>query len=445
MAGAPSGGFSCGCPISKNISVSFTAPSPAPGNGYLVKWRRSGSGDAYTTLTAAGSPVTISNVPVCTDIEVVVQSQCDNSQLSAPQTTTVSAYTANLCDDNINLSHTHNGFYTYPEILLDATSAPGDVILTYDVIDRPNRISVYNTAGNLVVTSGWKGIATYPGPWGASLNTATSGTVTIPYSSDCYYRVLVESVTNSSYADTCNIAVTCPTTGGGGGGPVDPTITLQSCSAGFGTYRIDGTYNTNFKIALSASGNLTNTDTNGSCARLEGVITSSTGPSTSSNSSPIVSSGSAAIGAGNTVFLSLTIPNTGYLTINTSLFAVNSSNSGVSGQLEIFEVNGTAKTGITQSVCSRVNNGVVGCGTVADNYQWEAIQCSTGNTTTLITDTNLDYNGNVIQTGTVYKSSPAAISECYTILSYVGLTTSSYNVALYSTVTDCNSSSCVQL
>jgi hypothetical protein len=291
-----------------------------------------------------------------------MQSQCDNSQISTAQLTTVTADPDYVCGDTINGSHTHNGFYTYPNYLLNVQGATDTVTLTYDVTTKPNRFTVYDAAGNLVVTSGWRGTATYAGPWGTSLSTLSTGTISFSKGTGCFFRLLVESVTDVSTQDAFTVGLSCPVTGD----PPVVTITYLSCSSGYGTYRVDAPSGTNLKIKLTASGSLTNNSVSGYCARLDGNITSSTGPSDSEVSAVVTTTGSAAIGANNSLFVDVTVPGAGYLVINTSLYTVNSSAGTTTGSLAIFEINGTAAN-IAQSVCVQNTTGVVSCG--APTYQ----------------------------------------------------------------------------
>ena len=358
---APPSGSTCACPITKTVTVTFTGSTPAPSNGYIVGYRAANAAvdTAYTYVSPnpTSSPVTISNVPVCEDLEVVVQSQCDNSQVSAAQTTTISAYSDYICGDTINPSHTHNGYYAYPDYLLNVQGATDTVTITYDVVTLPNRFTVYDSNGNLVITSGWRGIAAYSGPWGASLNTTTTGSISFSKGSNCFYRLLVESSTNTSTQDTFSAVISCPT----GGSPVTPTITYLSCSSGYGSYRIDAPSGTNLKVKLTATGSLTNSSVNGSCAQLQGSLVSSTGPSDNEVSSTVATGPTiVSIGSSNSLFVDVTIPGAGYLVINTSLFTINSSASMTSGTLTIFEVNGSAAS-ITQSVCAQNSTGTVSC------------------------------------------------------------------------------------
>lgn len=347
----------CGCPITKTLTVSFTGSTPAPSNGYIVKWAIPNGPWNYVSPNPTSSPVTIPNVPACETVTVVMQSECDNSQVSAEQTTTVAGATLYDCGDTITASHTHSGFYSYPDYILDVRGATADVTLTYDVIDKPNRISVYDDMGNLVITSGWRGVAAYSGPWGASLNTTTTGLITFTKSAGkCFYRVLVESSTDVSFQDSCTIAISCPTTSAN----VIPTITYQSCTDGYGSYRIDAPSGTTMKISLSVAGSLTNNSVSGYCARIFAGIASSTGPDATAVSNTILTGGTATVGALNALFVNVTVPGSGYLVINTTATTINSSPSMTNGALRIFEVNGTT-VDYTQSVCIGETSGIVVC------------------------------------------------------------------------------------
>lgn len=364
----------CGCPITKSLQVAFTGSSPAPANGYIVKWRIDGSGNEYTQVypNPTSSPVTITGVPACEDIEVVMQAQCANSQVSATQTIIATAYPSTGCGTTINASHTHNGYYLYPEYLLDLQAAASNITLIYDVLNKPNRIRVYDDTNNVVADSDWRGVAAYGGQWGTSLNTPSTGTLSfVKASGKCFYKLVIESITDVSFQDACQISITCPVTG-----PVTPIITLLSCSSGYGSYRIDAAASTSMKVKLTASGSLTNNSVNGYCARLEGSIDSSTGPSDIQVSGVVTTTGGATIGTNNSLYVDVIIPSSGYAIINTSVFTVNSLAGSTTASLNIFEVNGSA-TNISQSVCVQNSTGIVNCGTSSlQNYFATKYSCS---------------------------------------------------------------------
>lgn len=351
----------CGCPITKTLTVSFTGSTPAPSNGYIVKWAIPNGAWNFVSPNPTSSPVTIPNVPACQNVTVVMQSQCDNSQVSAEQTTIATGSTLYACGATITGSNTHNGFYTYPNYILDVRGATADVTLTYDVIDRPNRLSVYDDQNNLVVTSGWRGVAAYSGPWGASLNTTTTGVITFTKSvGKCFYKLVVESSTNVSFQDSFTVGVSCPTTPA----TVIPTITYQDCLNGYGSYRIDAPSGTNMKISLSVAGSLTNNSINGWCSRIFAGIASSTGPDATAVSNVIQTGGTATVGANNSLFINVTVPGSGYFIINTTATVINSDSAMTNGAFRIFEINGTpinSSVDNTLSVCVTSTSGVVVC------------------------------------------------------------------------------------
>jgi len=351
----------CGCPITRTLTVTFTGSTPAPSNGYIVKWAIPNGAWNYVTPNPTSSPVSIPNVPACENVTVVMQSQCDNSQVSSEQTIVATGSTLYDCGDTITASHTHNGFYSYPDYILDVRGATADITLNYDVIDKPNRLSVYDDLGNLVATSGWRGVAAYAGPWGSSLNTTTTGLITFTKSAGkCFYRLLVESSTDVSFQDTCTINIACPTTPA----TVTPTIEYLDCLNGYGSYKISAPSGTTMKVSLSVAGSLTNNSVSGWCARINASISSSTGSSANAISNTILTGGTATVGANNSLFVNVTVPGSGYFVINTTALVVNSNAEMTNGAFRIFEINGVAipsNVDNTLSVCVAETSGVVNC------------------------------------------------------------------------------------
>ena len=78
---------------------------------------------------------------------------------------------------NININTASYEFVNLGLFALDVEGAD-EVNINWDVHERPNRITLYDN-GNVLETTGWRGVADYGGPWGAPpLNTATFGTIT---------------------------------------------------------------------------------------------------------------------------------------------------------------------------------------------------------------------------------------------------------------------------
>jgi hypothetical protein len=183
----------------RSISVSFTAASPAPANGYIVKWKKVSeptSSFVQVLPNPTASPVIISNVPACDDIDVVVQASCGPGFTSQEVTAVATGLGVALkcgCGyqgdiDNMNL-------YIYPSIPIDFTGVQNGstITLAYDSISRINRFEIYNvTDSTITVSSGWAGLANYPGPWGASINTPTTGDITFIYDNTKTYVLNVQ-------------------------------------------------------------------------------------------------------------------------------------------------------------------------------------------------------------------------------------------------------------
>lgn len=86
------------------------------------------------------------------------------------------------CGDGIvQGGYAGTSYYVYPNQNVTGTTTPL-VYLYWEVYDRPNIISVYDSTGQRY-TTGWVGYAAYSGPWGPSLNTPTTGTVLVTFAS----------------------------------------------------------------------------------------------------------------------------------------------------------------------------------------------------------------------------------------------------------------------
>ena len=88
-------------------------------------------------------------------------------------------------------SYSGNDYYAYPNYDIPNTK-PKNMIFSWSSYDRPNRFGIYDSTG-LLYSTGWRGFADYPGPWGSSLNTTTRGTENICFNSLTGRYVLVEA------------------------------------------------------------------------------------------------------------------------------------------------------------------------------------------------------------------------------------------------------------
>ncbi len=134
----------------------------------------------------------------------------------APTTTTLACYSCN--GGTITFSTGALDYGQYPTRDVCSTSDTC-FVFNWNVIERPNRFNVYDNNG-LLWTSGWVGVASYSGPWGSSLNTATSGNSgTLQFGTTNGRYVMVEYGPADSVppqlSDTAEWSLscaTCPTT-----------------------------------------------------------------------------------------------------------------------------------------------------------------------------------------------------------------------------------------
>jgi hypothetical protein len=113
------------------------------------------------------------------------------------------------CSQIINLTYTGNSSYTYPTSSVCSTNS-SSFMIDWNVYERPNRISVYDSTG-FIAGTGWKGDVNYAGPWGLSIHTATTGTLTGSFVTGSGRYILVEAGGGGGVYgnDTCNLVVNC--------------------------------------------------------------------------------------------------------------------------------------------------------------------------------------------------------------------------------------------
>lgn len=107
---------------------------------------------------------------------------------------------------------------TFPPTVYDLgenTSYPLNVRLYYNTYETPNEFSIYKYPTNeFVLTSNWKGVANYAGPWGSVLtggyylNTAKQGYIDFT-ATQRYYKVVVKTVTGTVNSDTWDHYISC--------------------------------------------------------------------------------------------------------------------------------------------------------------------------------------------------------------------------------------------
>ncbi len=148
------------------------------------------------------------------------------------------------------------GQYTYANQNVTGTTT-SLVNLFWEVYDRPNIISVYDSTGQRY-TTGWVGIANYFGPWGTSLNTPTTGSIIVSFASTNGRYVAVTAGPadpGDPLADAYSWSLTCiitTTTTTSTSSTTTTTTTLQS----YDLYYPCGT-TTPANLRVPYSGNLT--------------------------------------------------------------------------------------------------------------------------------------------------------------------------------------------
>lgn len=200
------------------LTINFTPATPAPANGYRVKYRSVVAAGDYTEVVPAptSSPVVITGLTGFA-YEGTIEANCGGGNYGNAQT--FSAVVPLACGQTRSESYGGLFQYTFPLIPLNLSNAlTGNTItINYNVSVRPNKITVKNITDSTIAaatggTNGWVGQANYSGPWGASLSTSLTGTLTFVYDSAKTYNIEVEcGATNLANPanDTFSLTVDC--------------------------------------------------------------------------------------------------------------------------------------------------------------------------------------------------------------------------------------------
>lgn len=115
-----------------------------------------------------------------------------------------------ICGSFVNETYKGTGVYTYPEKVISITS--GTVNITYQTYLRPNRFTIYKNGG-LLFSSGWVGEANYMGPWGSTLLTPATGTLTYTVEPGQAYSIKIEAAATNigvnEVTDSYELTVNC--------------------------------------------------------------------------------------------------------------------------------------------------------------------------------------------------------------------------------------------
>lgn len=114
------------------------------------------------------------------------------------------------CEDSVVGNYEGNDYHAYPNYYICDDIVSSNLSIRYSGTTRPNRFSIYDFDGNLLTTTGWVGFANYAGPWGASLNTISTGTLSVVYQTGLYVTVEAGPADPANpLADAFNFRVLC--------------------------------------------------------------------------------------------------------------------------------------------------------------------------------------------------------------------------------------------
>jgi len=114
------------------------------------------------------------------------------------------------CGGNPSGSSATPGYFKYPDITIDlsSTSNYATISVTVNSYDIPNRFTIKDSKGNIVASTSWMGFVNYSGPWGMSLNTPETKTLTFPKKIMNTFTLTVETSVNS-ISDSWNASISC--------------------------------------------------------------------------------------------------------------------------------------------------------------------------------------------------------------------------------------------
>ena len=118
------------------------------------------------------------------------------------------------CGEYVNGNYSGIDYHAYENYYICDDLDTTEITINWVTIERPNRFSIYQD-GSLVATSGWTGYANYPGPWGLSLSTPSSGQLSTTYLTGLNTYVYVEAGPadpNDSINDAFNFTISCSDT-----------------------------------------------------------------------------------------------------------------------------------------------------------------------------------------------------------------------------------------
>jgi len=274
---------------------------------------------------------------------------------------------------------------------------------------------------------------------GANTQTSTAtGTITVNPGSEnlnLYYQLVNFNIVNQTGSFSMTVS-------GSQGQGVIYTVNefklrglTPSVSGGFVTLAQTGSYKVTFPSTYEwiGSGGVDSSSyariyiDNALCLTTSTTTTTTTAPTTSTTSTttttaPITTTTTTAAPTTSTTTTTTTVaPTTSTTTTTTTAAPTTSTTTSTTTAAP------TTSTTTTTTTSAPPQN----------NFEYNYTRCSTGSTGTIIVSSALNV-------GDVYRSSPSGQSECYQIDSFIGTTSSSPTITLYSTVPDCSDINCVQ-
>lgn len=171
---------------------------------------------SWMTIELTGSTIHVGGTPDQTHVGTAIPvsftvSNCSGANEVDVTDTIDVLLVSYACGEMITEETVSAGYVDLGLFHLDVDAAD-TVDLNWQAMDRPNRFTLYNN-GVLVETTGWRGTAAYGGPWGASLSTAASGTITFDVSGGPYtLRVEVGNADpDNILSDNFQVEVLCTT------------------------------------------------------------------------------------------------------------------------------------------------------------------------------------------------------------------------------------------
>ena len=102
------------------------------------------------------------------------------------------------------------GYYAYPDCPLNLSGTPQGSTISVLVhsYDIPNRFTIKDANGTVYASTSWMGYVTYSGPWGMSLNTPETQTLTFALGTTTALILKVETST-TTYSDAWDASIGC--------------------------------------------------------------------------------------------------------------------------------------------------------------------------------------------------------------------------------------------